>query len=89
VKNINLKLREYLSEIDENLILWNGFDDAVIGLGERCGLSVVAYSKDKIIHILMKRDKMTDEEALEYYEYNILNSYVGENTPITIELIEI
>lgn len=28
---------------------------------------------------------MTEEEAIEYFEYNILGSYMGENTPVFLE----
>jgi hypothetical protein len=49
---VNLELREYLSEINEDLVLIDGFDDAIIGLAERCGLCVLVYNKEKIIHIL-------------------------------------
>ena len=30
---------------------------------------------------------MNDEEAIEYFEYNILGAYVGEGTPIYTHLI--
>jgi len=35
---MDIKLREYLSEIDEDLILWDTFDKAIIGIGERCSM---------------------------------------------------
>jgi len=38
------------------------------------------YSKSKCIQILMK--DMSEEDALEYYEYNIVGAYMGEKTPI-------
>jgi hypothetical protein len=28
---------------------------------------------------------MSYEEAIEYFEYNVLGAYVGENTPIFID----
>lgn len=31
---------------------------------------------------------MTEEEAVEYYYYNIVGSYVGEKTPIFIRLLK-
>jgi hypothetical protein len=63
----------------------NGFNDAIIGTASKCGSpDIVAYDVNKIISILMDRDDMTDEEAWEFYEFNILGSYVGELTPIFI-----
>ena len=65
----------------------DGFDDAVIGTIERCGQeAVVLYDKDKVIEILMK--DMPLEDAMEYFEYNILGAYVGEGTPAFATLVE-
>ena len=46
----------------------------------------VVYSTDKIIDILS--EDMTREEAVEYYEYNILGSYMGDMTPIYVSEID-
>ena len=62
---------------------------AIIGIdsiGER-----IIYSKQKMVEILS--EEMTDEEAIEFLEYNTWNAYVGEHTPIycdemTIEELE-
>jgi hypothetical protein len=35
-----------------------------------------------MIDILMFRDNMTVEDAIEYLEYNVFGAYVGEGTPI-------
>jgi hypothetical protein len=58
----------------------DGFDEAFIGIGERCGLSVYVYDQEKCIEILMKN--MSREEAVEYFEYNTLGAFMGEGTPI-------
>jgi hypothetical protein len=67
----------------EGLLFADGFDEAIIGVAERIGMEpVVAYDTDKIIEIL-SRD-MTEEEAIEYFEFNILGAYMGERTPVFI-----
>jgi hypothetical protein len=67
----------------EGLLFADGFDEAIIGVAERIGMEpVVAYDIDKIIEIL-SRD-MTEEEAIEYFDFNIIGAYVGERTPIYI-----
>jgi hypothetical protein len=33
----------------------------------------------------MKEDKMTEEEAREFFDFNILGSWVGEYTPVYLE----
>ena len=63
----------------------DGFDDAFIGLCRVAGRpDVIAYDYWKCIDILMSRDKMTDEEAIEYMEFNVIGAYVGEHTPAFI-----
>ena len=59
----------------------DGFDDCIIGLAEEFGNGPrIVYSKEKIIEKL--KEEMTHEEALEYYDYNILGGYFGEQNPI-------
>ncbi|MFP3726439.1 hypothetical protein U8V72_14725 [Priestia filamentosa] len=76
------ELKEYLGEFFEDMLFADGFDEALIGHGERCGLTVALYNADTCLEILMKRDGMDEEEAMEFFSYNVLGSYVGENTPI-------
>jgi hypothetical protein len=59
------------------------FDEAIIGVAERIGDEpVVAYDTTKIVSILSR--SMTVDEAYEYFEFNILGSYVGSKTPLFI-----
>jgi hypothetical protein len=61
----------------------DGFDEAIMGYAGRCGMNdVLLYSTNKIIQILMERDGMTDEEAIEFFEFNIKGAYMGEGTPL-------
>lgn len=84
-----MMLREDISEINPEALLIDGFDEAIIGMAERINLGpVVAYDVEKIIQIMVERDEMTYEEAIEYFEFNILGAWVGENTPIFINKIE-
>lgn len=75
-----------IKEINPEALLCDGFDDAIIGIAERPNLGpVVAYSVEKILAIMVARDNMTYEDALEYYEYNIAGAWMGEFTPIYIK----
>ena len=56
------------------------YEQAIIGQDD-ASLRIV-YSRDKIIDILA--EEMTHEEAVEFYEYNILGAYMGEMTPIYV-----
>ena len=67
----------------EGLLFADGFDDAIIGIAERIGMEpVVAYDTNKIIEILAR--DMPKEDAVEYFEFNILGAYMGERTPVFI-----
>ena len=72
-----------ISEEHPDLLTLDGFDEAVIGVVERAGLLAVCYDRNKIISILMR--DMNQEEAWEYYEFNILGAYMGEHTPVYLD----
>lgn len=78
----NDKLILQISALDKNILLADGFNDAVIGLTYRDDELVALYSKEKIIQILIHEQDMTCEDAIEYFEYNIEGSYVGKKTPV-------
>jgi hypothetical protein len=67
------------------MLLADGFDDAFIGVGRRCGQPTLAvYSIDKCIDILVEAGS-TPDEAQEYLEYSSIGSWAGEATPIWVE----
>jgi hypothetical protein len=56
---------------------------------ERFGMRpVILLDRDKCISIFVERDGMTHEEAEEYFEFNIIEAWVGEGTPCFATLIE-
>lgn len=63
---------------EDDILKADGFDDAVIGIDESSMRLI--YSMSKCIEILMR--DMSEEDALEYYYYNMSGAYVGEATPI-------
>lgn len=64
---------------------WNGFDNAIIGIGERCSTdSMIVYDYEKMVKILVMRDDMTYEEAEEYIDFNIIGAWIGDTTPIIV-----
>jgi hypothetical protein len=60
----------------------DGFDDACIGTDYR-DLRLV-YSIERIIQILITRDGMDMDEAIEYFDHNIGCAFVGEMTPMYV-----
>jgi len=63
-------------------LLASGFDEAIIGLDTSTEVFRVIYDRQKMVDLLIETDKMTSEEAWEYLEYNVFNTYAGEGTPI-------
>jgi hypothetical protein len=74
---------EDINEQAEGAILLDGFNDAIIGIVEEFGNGPrVLYSKNKILQTLEDRDGMSPFEAIEFYDYNILGLFAGEQNPI-------
>ena len=60
----------------------DGFDEAIIGSITSYGRGeTVLYSTQKIIEVMMERDGMTAEDAMEFFNFNILGSYNGNGMP--------
>ena len=68
----------------------DGFDGAIIGVGRQFDKpDRLIYDYDKCLGILMLAQDFTEEEAVEWMEYNVVGAYVGEGTPIfKIDYIE-
>jgi len=82
-------LREEIAEINPEALLLDGFDEAIIGMAERINLGpVVAYDVEKILEIMIERDGMTYEEAMEFFDFNIQGAWMGDFTPIYITKLE-
>lgn len=73
-------MKELLAKIDPELLFADGFDDCILGFTVEKDVPVVLYSTAKIIQKLC--NDMTEEEAVEYFEFNINGAYVGERTPV-------
>jgi hypothetical protein len=67
----------------------DGLDDAIIGVGHRCGEpTVVVYDIDLSIQAVQRELKCEIWEAVEYFNFNILGSYIGEHTPMFVERVQ-
>lgn len=63
---------------DETFLKADGFDEAIIGVDET--QMRLIYSVSKCIEILMR--DMSEEDAIEYFSFNVSGGYVGKKTPI-------
>jgi hypothetical protein len=60
----------------------NGFEKAFVGVVRRCGKpAMFIYDYQKCIDILMEQGIPSEEEAIEFMEYNVVGGWHGEGTP--------
>ena len=73
-----------MDELD--VLLMDGFDEAFIGYSQRNNNEplLAVYSWSLMVDVLVERDGMTSEEAMEYIDFNCVGAWVGENTPIIV-----
>lgn len=75
------ELQRYDEESSETLFA-EGFDEALIGVGIQFSREVAIYDYVKCVEVLMKRHEMSEEDALDYMEFNVTGAYVGVGTPV-------
>jgi hypothetical protein len=87
------KITEYCEAHEIALQTAVGYDDCIVGVtcpsgfGEGDSEPRVVYNRRKIIDKLMSEDGMDEEEAEEFFSFNIIGSYVGKQTPVYIDLL--
>jgi len=75
-----------IDEYAEGAILLTDLEDCIIGIVEEFGTGRrILYDKNKIIKKLQERDLMTEQEAEEFYDYNILGLYAGEQNAVFLD----
>ena len=78
-------IQDKLEEENPEAILFPNYEDALIGICRRKGMNPVAlYDQQKCIEILMQ-DGMSEDDAVEWFEYNTIDAWVGENTPCFLD----
>lgn len=74
-----------LAKLDPNILMADGFEDALEGYLVRFdGPPVAVYDREKCLKVLIDRDGMTEEAAEEFFEFNVSGAYVGPYTPLYI-----
>jgi len=74
---------EMIHEHAEGAVLLTGLEEAIVGITQEFGNGPrVLYSISKILNILQETDMMDEEEALEYFYFNIIGGFFGEQNPI-------
>lgn len=83
------RIQEWAAEFNEEALFADGFEEAIVGMAERCGQpALVVYDIDIIIDILKNRDGMDETEATEFFNFNIIGAWMGEHTPLFLSRYE-
>lgn len=74
--------RQEIEEVfqGEDLLFADGYDEAIIGIDNS---GRIVYDASKVIDCLVEQG-MDEDEAIEFYDFNVSGAYVGENTPIFV-----
>ncbi len=79
---------ERLSENEPEALTPDGFEDCVVGIVETFHGDVALLSKDMVIAKMIKRDRMSYEDALEFFDFNIKGAYMGDHQPVYLSGIK-
>lgn len=80
--NLREKIGVWVSELGfDTVLLADGMDKALIGITHK---GVAVYDVNKCINVLIESNQWTEEEACEWMDFNVVDAYVGEQTPIYI-----
>lgn len=89
VKQRFAEASELAEDNDDQIYFIDGMERALIGtMVNADGVRVAVYEKGLCLDCLM--DDMTEEEAIDWFEYNTLRSlpYLHEHAPVIIERFE-
>lgn len=77
--------RDRIFDYAPDALLADGFDDAILGVAERCGQPpLVAYDRTRCIDILVAQG-LDREDAEEFFEFNVVGAWAGEMTPVFVD----
>jgi len=75
------EIRELLAELNPGALFADGLDAALVGVGQQFNRYLAVYDTSKVL-AQYEAGGMTRDEALEFFDFNVVGAWVGENTPI-------
>ena len=83
------ELREWVDNIsgnsDEPLLLADGFEDCILGVINRFGSEPhICYHMPSVLKRI-QADGLTEEDALEHFNYNVIGAWAGDATPAFLD----
>jgi len=80
--------RTFVAQHNDLALFLDGHDNAIIGVGQRCGHLDLAVYDNSLIRANLMAEGMDETDAIEFFDFNILGSWHGEHTPILMEPTE-
>jgi len=69
----------------DQILLFDGMGQAFVGAATHGPSTTLAvYDMEKMVRLLRRRDRMTDEEAREYLDFNTIGAWMGPGTPLVL-----
>tara|TARA_Y100000310_G_scaffold338188_1_gene427153 strand:- start:2027 stop:2419 length:393 start_codon:yes stop_codon:yes gene_type:complete len=85
------EILEHLEEFGEEALLMeprSDYDDCILGVGYRFHDGPLAiYSVERVLAVLQK-DEMDEEDAIEWFDFNVIGGWNGPGTPIYVRECE-
>ena len=79
------RVDELFAWMDEEVILFDGLDDALIGWSRPMNSPTLAvYDYNLMVELIVGRDGCTVDDAIEFVDFNVIGMYVGPGTPIVM-----
>lgn len=88
-----MSIRDFITDyVNGEEVLFLGseageFDSAIVGVTQRDGVIVVLYDQAKVIDCLTMQG-MTDDEAWDWWSFNIESAFMGPLTPAYCRTLE-
>jgi len=87
------RIVEVLTNENPDAIIYDDMDDALIGVYRNTTNgsagsyeeALAVYSYVKFIQVYIERDGMSEEEAVEFFDFNVAGGYIGEYQPMVID----
>jgi hypothetical protein len=74
----NNNIRNRIADTYPDAVFWDNLDEAIIGVSTN---GRVVYSMERMLEHFQS-EGMSEDESIEYIDFNILSTYIDENTPI-------
>lgn len=73
---------------NENMLKFSDYNNCIVGIRFKKNTEVVfVYDDFLCINYLINQNNIDEEDAIEYFEYNIRGSFFGKNTPTILTLL--